>query len=208
MLKIKVCGMKYPDNILQLAELQIDYMGFIFYEKSKRFVGDSIESFLGNNFPKHIKKVGVFVNSSVETILSFNVKYSFDYIQLHGNESPEFCQKIVNNGLKVIKAFQVSEEFDFSECEKYQNVSDFFLFDTKTVEYGGSGTTFNWKLLENYTLDKRFLLSGGISLENVEQLKLFSHSKLHALDLNSKFELSAGLKDISKLKIFLNQLKL
>jgi len=208
MIKVKVCGMKFPDNINQLSDLQIDYIGFIFYEKSKRFVGDLLEQFSLETFLKSIKKVGVFVNSSFDTILNANLKYHFDYIQLHGNESPEFCEQLFNGGFKIIKAFQISGEFDFFTCKAYENVCDYFLFDTKTDKFGGSGQLFDWKLLENYKLDTKFFLSGGISIENMEQIHSFSHSRLHALDLNSKFELSAGLKDISKLRLFLEKINL
>ena len=205
--KIKVCGMKFHENINQLAALKPDYMGFIFYEKSKRFVGNSLDNFDFSEFPKSINKVGVFVNSSLDYVLLQKEKYNLDFIQLHGNESPNFCEKLEEKGVKIIKAFQISEEFDFSLCENYNNSCEYFLFDTQTAQYGGSGKKFDWKLLENYKNKKEFFLSGGIRLENADEILKIKDLNIHCIDVNSKFEIEPALKNILKLEKFFNKIK-
>jgi len=202
-MKLKICGMKYEDNIKAVAELQPEYMGFIFYGRSKRNF-DGILPVL----PKVIKKVGVFVDAGLEEINDSIEKFDLQAIQLHGDESPEFCKDLKN--VEVIKVFTIGKIFDFDVLKYYEDVCDYFLFDTKGKEKGGNGIVFDWNLLENYPSEKPFFLSGGIGLEELESIKNFAKSELsrycYALDVNSKFEDEPGLKQIDKLKYFKNNL--
>lgn len=204
-MKIKVCGLRYPDNIKAVAGLEPGYMGFIFYGPSPRFAGDlQIEALEG--IPSIINKTAVFVNESEEIINEIIDKYDFDFIQLHGDESPAFCKTLRDRAI-VIKAFGVNEDFDFKQLAKYKNKVDMFLFDTKTDQHGGSGKTFDWNILDKYDMEIPFFLSGGISPENIEEVKYINHPKFYGVDLNSKFEVSPGLKDIEKLKKAFNTIK-
>ena len=204
--QIKICGMKFHENISEIASLQPDYLGFIFYEKSPRNFEYTIPT-----LDKSIQKVGVFVNASLEEILEKITQYELDLIQLHGNESPEFCHLLQLNKLKVIKAFSLDNQFNFNALNKYNNYCDYFLFDTKGINYGGNGITFDWSVLENYHLDKPYFLSGGIGLENSEEVKLFSTKEYSknciAIDCNSKLEVSPGLKSVEKTKQLINAFK-
>jgi phosphoribosylanthranilate isomerase len=206
---IKICGMKYPDNILEVGSLLPDYMGFIFWEKSVRHFDGIIPE-----LPKSIKKVGVFVNETVELILAKAQKYDLQAIQLHGHESVEFCQELRENlkqvQIEVIKVFSVDDAFDFEVLKPFEPVCDYFLFDTKGKLPGGNGTTFDWKVLKKYPSSKPFFLSGGIGSDELEVVKeiLATNLPIHALDLNSKFEIEPGLKDKKILKKFQNNLKL
>lgn len=198
-LLIKVCGMKEPDNILQLLELPIQYMGHIFYQKSARYVGD-----LANlDISKNIKKTGVFVNSSIAEILESVNRLSLKAVQLHGDETAEMASALKSEGLEVIKAFGIDEEFDWNQLESFVDHVDFFLFDSKSAAYGGTGKAFNWQKLKEYPFEKPYFLSGGLSLENLEEAINFEDKRLVGLDLNSKFEIEPGLKDIEKLKLAL-----
>ncbi|MBS1528298.1 MAG: phosphoribosylanthranilate isomerase [Bacteroidetes bacterium] len=191
-MKIKVCGMKDPGNISAVAALQPDYMGFIFYPQSPRFVTelDIIE------IP--VIKTGVFVNENVGKVKKLAGKYQLDAIQLHGNESPDYCE-VFKDKVIVIKAFGVDETFDFEMLVPYAGKVDYFLFDTKTGTHGGSGLTFDWSLLNKYQLDVPFFLSGGLSPENIHEVKTIGHPQFYGVDLNSKFEVEPGLKDVDKL---------
>ena len=204
-LKLKICGMKYRDNIQEVAALQPDYLGFIFYEKSKRNFDGEIPK-----LPKNIKKTGVFVNATKEFILEKVKKHNLKTVQLHGDESVDFCKEMKQNNVEVIKVFSVGEIFDFEQLKVYENVCDYFLFDTKGREKGGNGITFNWKLLGNYSSKKPYFLSGGIGLEEVKNLKIFLDSEVSkncvAIDVNSRFETKPGLKDIEKLRKFAENL--
>jgi len=206
-MKIKVCGMKYEENISDLCSLNPDFIGFIFYPKSKRFVGN-ISQNIFQNIPKGIKKIGVFVNHQYfEEIVSLNKMYSFDYIQLHGDETPEFCRTLEFHGMKIIKAFGITEDFDFSVTEEYSGIADYFLFDTKTSDYGGSGERFNWKKLNEYKGNKKFFLSGGIDDDNIDELLQFNHPMCYSIDINSKFEIKPGFKNIVKIKNFISKIR-
>ncbi|MEN7551392.1 phosphoribosylanthranilate isomerase [Rapidithrix thailandica] len=196
----KVCGMRDSNNIRALLEESPDFMGFIFFEKSPRNASNKLDRQLLLNFPARTKKVGVFVNESVENILQKVNDYQLDYVQLHGDESPEFCQKLKQQQLKLFKAFGVNEEFDFATLQPYQEAIDYFLFDTKGKNYGGNGIPFDWKKLEEYPLDKPFLLSGGIDLENIREVNHIPSSRLAGIDVNSKFELTPGYKNIDLIK--------
>lgn len=211
--KLKICGMKYEDNMISVSTLHPDYLGFIFYKKSSRFFDTSIPT-----IPKSIKKTGVFVNASQEEIIKKLQLYDLQAIQLHGSESPEFCTELKNKchiersrDVEIIKVFSIKDEFDFTILKPFEAVVDYFLFDTKGKLPGGNGVTFDWKVLENYPSKKQFFLSGGIGLETIPKLEEFLKSKAskycYALDINSKFEIVPGLKDVEKLKEFKNKLK-
>ncbi len=207
-MKLKVCGMKYVENIKQVAELKPDYLGFIFYEKSKR----NFEGIIPE-IPKSIKKVGVFVNEYLEIVVSLAQEYQLSVLQLHGDESPEYIEKLKEHLPKVemMKVFGVKDTFDFDRLRPYEGKVDYFLFDTKGKERGGNGVTFDWKLLEKYNSDTPYFLSGGIGLQEVDSVKEFmktSHAKkCIALDVNSRFETEPGNKSIKQLKKFITILK-
>ena len=194
-MKVKVCGLKFKDNIIQVAALQPYYMGFIFYSGSKRFVGENFEMPV---ISTEIKKVGVFVNAKADYIIDKVNSYKLNFIQLHGDESPEFCEEL-GHSAKVIKAFGIDENFDFKILESYKNCCDYFLFDTKTSEHGGSGQQFDWKILEKYKYDVPYFLSGGIGLKEIERLKI-EKLNIYAIDVNSKFEMETGIKNIKELE--------
>jgi phosphoribosylanthranilate isomerase len=209
MIKLKICGMKYPENIREVALLQPDFMGFIFYPASKRFV-DQLDPMLLSQLPENIAKVGVFVNHDLIEVIQTAERFNLDLLQLHGDESVEYLttlkKQVIDSGVKLMKAFGVDENFDFSQLNEYEAAVDYFLFDTQTSGYGGSGKQFNWGLLKKYTLDTPYFLSGGIDLESLEALRKMEDSRLFAIDVNSKFELEPGNKDIGKLKEFKRQL--
>lgn len=204
-MKVKVCGLKYQSNIEELIQLPIDYMGLIFYEKSPRFVNINLGFDFIRTIPKHIKKVGVFVNENSYSICDKVAHYDLDIVQLHGDESSGLCAELKSHA-KVMKVFQVNEGFDFKQLEKYISDVDYFLFDTPTVNYGGSGKAFNWKLLKNYSYNIPFFLSGGISEEHIEKIKKLKIPQLIGIDINSKFEIEPGLKNKNKIKEFIDKL--
>lgn len=180
--------MKFPKNIQEIAALQPDFMGFIFYPKSKRFVGDNFSPKSLEKLPSTIEKVAVFVNEDVNRIIVIQKQFSFDFVQLHGNESVADCKVLKENNINVIKVFSVDNYFNFNEVVAYENVCDYFLFDTKTPKYGGSGQPFDWELLEKYTLSKPFILSGGLSIHTIGKLKFNKYPMLAGLDFNSRLE--------------------
>ncbi len=206
MLKLKVCGMKYPKNIETLTALNPDYMGFIFYPRSKRYMAGSLSSAFMKKIPESIKKVGVFVNDSFESIQFEVNRNNLSLVQLHGNEPPELCEKFKKKEIKVIKAFQIYPDFNFNQLEIFKKSCDYFLFDTLTPKYGGSGQKFDWDLLKNYDNEKPFFLSGGIDLEDAYKIRNINNLNIHAVDINSQFEISIGLKDIQKVKMFQSKL--
>ena len=201
--KIKVCGMCEPENIKAVAAFTPDFIGFIFYEKSPRYVGSELAI---PTFKNEISRVGVFVNHDIDFILAQVEKFGFNHVQLHGHESPELCSLLRSKGLKVIKAIPVDDIGDFSITSKFENRVDYFLFDTKSPSFGGTGKSFNWNLLNNYKLSVPFFLSGGLNPENIEQIKKLNHPALFALDFNSGIESAPGIKDLEKLKSVLTQL--
>lgn len=198
-LKLKVCGMRDSGNIRQLLKLQPDYMGFIFYEKSKRFAPE-LDAELLNDFPSETKKVGVFVNASLEEVKGKVDRYGLDLVQLHGDESVEYVGDLFAAGIRVIKVFSVGDSFDFEQLTPYKGLVNFFLFDTKGKERGGNGVTFDWELLKAYDQSVPFFLSGGIDNENISALESLKGMNIHAIDVNSKYEIAPGLKDIEELK--------
>ncbi len=198
--------MREPDNILSLAALLPDYIGFIFYGPSKRYAGELDRDVL-QQLPRPIKKTGVFVDAGLDEILETKSLYNLNAVQLHGNESAEVCQALQDHQTEVIKAFGVDESFNFAVLNEYKDVVDYFLFDTKTKLHGGSGQTFNWDLLDAYSLDVPYFLSGGLDTANIEQALDIRDERFYALDLNSRFELAPGLKDIAKLSQAINRIK-
>jgi len=194
-MKWKVCGLR--DNIDEVVALRPDYAGFIFYPKSPRFVG---EDFAMPHITSGTKKVGVFVNELKEIVLEKVRKFNLDFVQLHGSESSEDCLSIKGEGVGVIKAIAIGDSSDFDSMVQYQDAVDYFLFDTKTESYGGSGKRFDWGLLEHYSLEKQYFLSGGIDLESIGEIMKIKSPKLHAIDVNSRFELRPGLKDLEELR--------
>ncbi len=203
-MKLKVCGMKHPENIKKLIDIQPDYIGFIFYPKSKRYIGGSLQQEVIQAIPASIKKVGVFVNESIDKIEMKIKDYQLDFIQLHGDESAEFCKQLCEKGFQIINAFQVHKDFDFNKLDAYKAYCKYFLFDTQTPLYGGSGNKFDWHLLNNYDNEIAFFLSGGIDLEDADKILNIKKLNIHAIDINSKFEIEPGLKDIDKIKLFKN----
>lgn len=198
-MELKVCGITTPEDIMELIPLNISRLGFIFYHMSKRYVyGKLIEDGL-KEIPKHIKKTGVFVNAEIAEIEQIINRYQLDSIQLHGDESPDFCRHF-RTKTEVIKTISIKDESSFETATLYQDACNLFLFDTHSEFYGGTGKTFDWKWLEVYTLDKPFYLSGGISLENFDEIKKIKHKRLIGIDINSKFEIRPGIKDIEKIR--------
>ncbi len=192
-LKIKVCGLNDYVNIQEVIQLQPDFLGFIFYPLSKRY-------FTLSSLPpisKDVKKVGVFVNPNLEEVLKLVKHYNLDYVQLHGKESPDLCKQLKNEGIEIIKAFGIDEKFDFQILHSFEPYCSYFLLDAET---GGSGKSFDWNLLKNYKIQTPFLLAGGISLENLNEVLNLNHSQMIGLDWNSRWEIQPGIKDISLLK--------
>lgn len=203
---IKVCGMRDADNIRQIDELGcVDWMGFIFYPRSSRFVSE-VPSYL----PRHCQRVGVFVNANHEEIQQRQTVFAFNLIQLHGNETPEYVQTLrekIGNEMKIIKMIQVSSLEDLDSTLPYEKVVDYFLFETKYKGYGGSGKQFDWEILQHYKGQTPFLLTGGISPDDAEKVKAFHHPLFAGIDLNSRFETAPALKDIKLIKEFINKIK-
>lgn len=203
-MKVKVCGITTKDDLLALEKLGIDYAGFIFYEQSKRFAGNKADTFLPDNSIK-IKKTGVFVDAPVDQVLSRADRLQLNYIQLHGKESPAYCESI-RKKLPVIKAFNIDEQFSFPSLYDYRSVCDYFLFDAKGKFPGGNNISFNWNLLGAYQLTTPFFLSGGISPQHLPQVLTFSHPAFYGIDVNSGFEISPGIKNIPVLEKFIQHL--
>ncbi len=197
---IKVCGLKFEQNLVDLSSLDIDMVGYNFYEPSPRYVQNKLP-----NISLQIKKVGVFVNASESFILQKVKEYNLDYAQLHGDESLEFCKKI-KDIISVIKVFRVTDQVDVELLQTFE-FCDFFLFDTATKQYGGSGQKFDWSILNDLEIKVPFLLSGGIGPDDIEDILRISHPKFVGIDLNSKFEISPGLKDVDKVKFFVDEIK-
>lgn len=198
---IKTCGMRDADNIRAVSELRIDWMGFIFWAPSSRYVSEK-PTFL----PTRQKRVGVFVDAHIEEVKSKADEYALDLIQLHGSESPAFCEWLkANSRQQLIKAFNIATQEDLEQTRPYEGLVDYFLFDTKAKMVGGNGTQFDWSVLSAYQGNTPFLLSGGIGPDDAEKVRNFHHPQLAGIDLNSRFELSPALKDIEKLKQFITE---
>jgi phosphoribosylanthranilate isomerase len=204
---IKVCGMRNSANIEEVKRLKPDMMGFIFYPKSKRYVGENFNPEIIQSLMPEVETVGVFVNEEFEDLESFVSKFNFDYLQLHGNESPEYCHHAMEHGIDVIKAFGLHPDFDWTSLEPYTDVCKYFLFDTSTKGYGGSGQKFDWNILNSYKLSHPFILSGGIGPDDVETIKSIKHPQFAGIDINSCFEIEPGFKDTKKLELFFDGMR-
>ena len=208
---IKVCGMRDADNIREVEKLFTLHsslftflMGFIFWPKSKRFVSQR-PAYL----PEHCKRVGVFVDEDIEQVKRIAADYALDIIQLHGTESPDYIRalrSVCGDIIATIKAFNIATVADIEATKPYEGIVDYFLFDTKGKSVGGNGEKFDWSVLEAYHGATPFLLSGGIGPDDVKRVEAFHHEKCIGIDLNSKFEDAPALKNIQKLKTFLDQL--
>ena len=195
--------MRDSSNIKELMLLKPDYIGFIFYEKSPRYIDQKPDVEIDAN----IRKVGVFVNASERTINEKCIHFGLDMIQLHGDESPELCYMLKQSGAQVMKVFRVDEDFNFQQTRCYQDYCDYFLFDTQTKAFGGSGKKFDWRLLKQYNNALPVFLSGGIGPDDVEEIKKIEGLNLKAIDVNSKFELEPGMKNIESLDHFIKELR-
>ena len=193
--------MRQQGNIEELVALKPNFIGFIFYEKSPRFAGEELSEEYIKTIPNDIKKVGVFVNANPGYILDMVKKYNLQYAQLHGNEMPDICRSLRQKGVNIIKAFSIDENFNFAMLNNYKSFCDLFLFDTKGDQPGGNGMPFDWKLLSKYDNEKPFFLSGGIGLDNIDDIIALSKKlPIYGIDVNSRFEIEPGLKDIPKLE--------
>lgn len=210
-MKLKVCGMKNPANILEVATLQPDYLGFIFYPNSPRNFRGKIP-----HLPEPIIKTGVFVDAPLDFMLEMVKEHGFKAVQLHGSESPATCEALGNHGLEVIKVFSVGDAFSFSELNRYEGKADYFLFDTRGRAKGGNGVVFNWEILKDYPSQTPFFLSGGIGPEEAGPIKqllkwLKEENKeqlLYGLDVNSRFEMAPGVKKAGEIKEFKKELEI
>jgi phosphoribosylanthranilate isomerase len=202
-MKIKVCGIRTVEQMLQLQQQGVDYAGMIFYEGSKRFIGNLSEREQESFRQLPVEKIGVFVNAAYETITKAIADYGLYAVQVHGDETDEFCLELMDK-TTVIKVIRVAGEQDIdSLVAPFQAVCHYFLFDTDTPLYGGSGKKFDWKKIEAARIERPFFLSGGIGPDDVENLRSFSHPFFHAVDVNSRFETAPGLKDLVKTEQFI-----
>ena len=204
-LRIKVCGLRDPDNIREVLKLKPEFIGFILHPGSRRYLG--IDYRLEVDIPDHTKRVGVFVNSLIDEVVHWINRLDLDMVQLHGQEGPEYCREIKQMGIKVIKAFGIDASFEFDSLKKYASWCDFFMFDAKSELHGGSGQKFNWKILDNYVLDLPVFLSGGITADDAGTISALQKDWLYAVDINSKFETAPALKDPKLLQSFFSQIR-
>jgi phosphoribosylanthranilate isomerase len=205
-LKLKVCGMREPSNISEIAALKPDYMGFIFYFKSSRFVEMMVFYVAQRLKMQGIEPVAVFVNPSAAYVQHIHEKYGFTHIQLHGRETPQLCAELQSKGFHVWKAFSVETSEDLKKTKDYEGCCDAFLFDTKSNLPGGSGKQFDWDILSEYSGQTPFLLSGGIGPEDAERIGHFQHPRLMGIDVNSRFETRPAHKDPALLESFIQSL--
>jgi len=209
-MNIKVCGITQFKQLQQLEALNIDYAGLIFYKDSPRYMGDKIAGKQVKDADFDIKKVGVFVNPGYSELLDAIDEYGLDIVQLHGNETPGMCKEL-SAEVEVIKAFRIeTATTDIDELvSDYDAVCDYYLFDTAGLKesFGGTGQQFDWSILKKAKIEKPFFLSGGIGPDDAAKIKAFSHPDFFAVDVNSKFELSPGLKDMAAILKFLQAFK-
>lgn len=202
---IKICGMADTAIMKNLADMEIDMLGFIFYPRSPRYVAGKIDPANIAALPEHICKAGVFVNEDELVMEQLATQYHLDTLQLHGSETPQTCQKLKAKGFSIIKAFNLTKKNDF---EAYAPYCDYFLFDTPSEQHGGTGAKFDWSLLDTYQGKVPFLLSGGIGPYDAEEILEISHPMLAGVDINSQFETSPGIKNIEQIKKFIHKLHL
>lgn len=210
-MRTKVCGLTQMEQVKQLDDLQVEFGGFIFYSKSPRYALQNLQPTQIKNFKGNLNKVGVFVNASEQEILDRVDDCGLYLVQLHGNETPKFCEKI-SNYITTIKAFRVDDNFPLAwQMKEYEEVVDMYLFDTAGNGYGGTGLQFNWNILNQSPINKPFFLSGGIGAENIEDIGQFASlevgKNLFCIDINSKFELSPGIKNMEIIKDFIPKVK-
>ncbi len=192
--------MREPENIQELETLRPDFIGFIFYEKSPRYVAVADNQGVISGLDSSIKKVGVFVKEPIESLISLVSEFDLDFVQLHGGEDLDYCKEVKKAGTKIIKVFSVKDQLPLEQIHEFEEVVEYFLFDTKTPEYGGSGLHFDWSILNDYNSDKPFLLSGGIRNEDLDEIMKLDIPQLFALDVNSKYESAPGVKNIELIK--------
>ena len=207
MLKVKVCGLTDPENLKDILKTSPDFIGYNFCDGSKRYVGKVPQDILFRYVPESICKTGVFVNEDLDRVTETIEKYQLDFVQLHGNESAGYCKGLAKRGFKIIKAFEVNDQFDFTLLKEYEDACEYFLFDNRTGHSGGSGLKFTWNKLSEYYLKKLFFLAGGIGPEDVLIIKQINHDLLYAVDINSRFELYPGMKDPIRIKKFIDEIK-
>jgi phosphoribosylanthranilate isomerase len=200
--------MRNADNIREVESLGIDWMGFIFWPKSSRYVSE-MPAYL----PTKCKRVGVFVDASIGDVMTIAEQYQLHLIQLHGQESPSYIAQLKSHletlgGIQLIKAFNIATQTDLAATKPYESIVQYFLFDTKGKSVGGNGLKFDWSVLQAYQGQTPFILSGGIGPDDAERVLAFHHDKCVGIDLNSKFELSPGLKDVKKLHEFIKELSI
>ncbi len=207
-IKIKVCGMRELSNIGELVKLNPDYIGFIFYPKSKRYIGAGISDEILKLIPESVQKTGVFVDEPIDSVIEKFIGSKLDIVQLHGGEPADYCQRLKDLKIPVIKVFSISSDFNFETIAPYDSCCDNYLFDTASELRGGTGIKFNWEILSQYKGSKPFFLSGGIQPSDIEAIKNLKIPNLYAIDLNSGFETAPGLKDISKLQEFIEAVRM
>jgi phosphoribosylanthranilate isomerase len=207
MIKVKVCGMSDPENVRDIAGLKPDFLGFIFYPGSARYVGENPDPAIFENVPAGISKTGVFVNDENTRIIKISKVAGLDFIQLHGNETAETCSELKSEGLKIIKAFSIDDNFDFYQVKEYLLFCEYFLFDTKNIKHGGSGKKFDWAKLNEFDCDKQFFLSGGIGPGDTGIPEYLYQKGLFGVDINSRFETGPGIKDVSMVRTFIQTIQ-
>ncbi len=201
---IKVCGLNNRENIFELCKLNIDFIGFIFYRNSPRYFNNGLTFEEVRQIPKSIKKVGVFVNETFYNVLNAVAHYDLDFVQLHGEESVSYCRELLPY-VKIIKTISVKDETSFKFAYQFSEICNYFLFDTATANYGGSGKPFNWEHLKDAEINKPFFISGGVSLGNFQKAKNLGVKNLIGIDINSKFEIVPGTKDLKKINLIITE---
>ena len=202
---VKICGIKDEDNLEELSELKFEMIGLNFYPPSKRFLSYDRTDFI-DGIPSHIRKVGVVVNENIDKVYSLVTDFELDDIQLHGSESISYCEEVAEF-CNIIKAFGIEEGMDIDELVEGYEMCSYLLFDTKSKNHGGTGRKFDWNTLDSYTGLTPFLLSGGIGPADYEQILELEHSSLVGVDINSKFEIEPGIKNIDLIAEFLEEIK-
>lgn len=216
-MKVKVCGLRRPDDMAALASIGADYLGLVLYPHSPRYAPSSALSTWIATAPEALREVslvGVFVNAEIEEVLNAVHDYRLDVAQLHGDESPDYCRELhafrslsYLRHLRLVKAFRVDAQFDFAQAATFAPFCEAVLFDTRADQYGGTGQSFDWTLLERYRGPLPFWLSGGIGPEHVLAVKQLQHPWLWGVDLNSRFETAPGEKDVALIEQFINDLR-
>lgn len=199
---VKVCGMREQQNAMEVSALGVDMMGFIFFERSPRFVDK-----LTPSTPKGVKRVGVFVNAPIGYIFDAISTHSLDFAQLHGSEAVEVCRELKAQNIGVIKAISIATKDDILMTNEYDGEVNYFVFDTKCSGYGGSGEQFDWRILDAYSGSTPFLLSGGLDSDSADEIKNITHKSFAGVDLNSRFEISPAHKNIEKLREFIAKIR-